>query len=330
MSATGARLQMPPRLFNARGYERRVGIELEMSGLKLDALAAIVARHLQLNTEVTSRYERTLKGDPAGDWIIELDFDLLKKMGRGLRVEDEFMSDLEDTAELLLFWGAERVVPLEVIGPPLPLSRLEEVENLVVVLRAHGALGTAGNLLYAFSMQFNPELPAEDVDTVLAYLRAFLCLYDWLHKRAEVNFTRRLTAYVDPFPKAYVRRLMASSYRPNMTQLMDDYLKDNHTRNRALDMLPLFAHIDERRVRRAADDPLIKARPTFHYRLPNCEIDRPGWGIHKAWNDWVEVERLAEDKSRLERCCKAYAAYLDTPVHLPGQWYREICDKWLR
>jgi hypothetical protein len=63
--------------------------------------------------------------------------------------------------------------------------------------------------------------------------------------------------------------------------------------------LPLFLHLDEERVRAVTDVPLIKARPPFHYRLPDCEIHLPGWGLHVAWNDWLEVEALAADRERL-------------------------------
>ena len=65
---------------------------------------------------------------------------------------------------------------------------------------------------------------------------------------------------------------------------IDDYLVENASRNRALDMLPVFAYLDEARIRAAVSDGLIKARPTLHYRLPNCEIEQPGWDLHPAWN----------------------------------------------
>lgn len=329
MSASTTRLQMPPRQFTASGEERRVGVELEMSGLELEALAQEVAKQWGLAVNSPSRYERKLSGDAAGEWVIELDFDLLKKMGRQQYTDESVFGELEKAAEQLLHWGAEQLVPLEVVSPPLPLSRLQEVEALIDRLRRAGAQGTAGNMLHAFGMQFNPEVPAEDAATLVDYLRAFLCLYDWLHKRAEVNPTRRLTAYVDPFPKEYVEQLVDPHYRPAIPELIDDYLYHNPTRNRALDMLPLFRHLDEERVVRQMDARLVKARPTFHYRLPNCEIDQPGWGLFSAWNDWVAVEQLAEDKDRLRACARAYGEHLAQSLTLPGQWLRTLEEQWL-
>jgi hypothetical protein len=92
--------------------------------------------------------------------------------------------------------------------------------------------------------------------------------------RADINLTRRITSYIDPFPIEYVRKVIAPAYRPDLGTLIDDYLEHNPTRNRALDLLPLFLHLDEERVRAITDDPLIKPRPTFP--LPPAQLrDRP-------------------------------------------------------
>ena len=59
-------------------------------------------------------------------------------------------------------------------------------------------------------------------------------------------------------------------------------------------MLPLFAWIDEDRVRTTIDDPRIKPRPTFHYRLPNAQVSDSLWSLAEDWNRWVVVETLAD------------------------------------
>ncbi len=327
---------MPPRCRTASGHERRVGVELELNGMDLGRLTRLVASTLggiqgsAMAVEETGRYERRITGDAAGDWTVEIDFRLLKELGRETRRADSLLGGIETTAENLLAQSSTPMVPLEVISPPLPLGRLQEVQTLIEALRDGGALGTSGKFVYAFGMQFNPEVPDEEPATLRDYLRAFLCLYDWLDERAEINFTRRLTNYIDPFPKQYIMKLMPARDSVSLASLIDDYLHDNPTRNRALDMLPVFSHLDETRVRSRCRDQLIKARPTFHYRLPNSEIDEPGWGMHHAWNDWVEVERLAEDKTRLNDCCHAYLKYLGNPFHLPGSWLRQLRKHWLQ
>lgn len=330
MGSRDTALKQPPWLDNAEGKMRRVGVELEMSGLALDALAGCVADFFHLEIEADGRYERVLKGDPAGDWVVELDYDLLKRLGREDRSDDTLAAEIGRTAEDTLAWAAEAVVPMEVVGPPLPLERLGEIEELIVRLREAGAKGTSDSLVNAFGMQFNPEVPNHEPETITAFLKAFLCLSDWLVARADINIARRVTSYVDPFPPDYVRKVVAPDYWPGLSALIDDYLADNPTRNRMLDMLPLFLFLDEQRVRRVTDDPLIKARPTFHYRLPDCEIHKPDWGLYLAWNDWVEVERLAADPDRLNACCAAYHGHLERPLdRLLGDWKETLEREWL-
>lgn len=321
---------MPPRRHTSTGALRRVGVELEMNGLTLDRLAQVSAQFLACETEVTSRYERTLRGDPAGPWIVELDFRLLKRLGREHRNKDDLGDELKTSAEEMLKWLTDSLVPHELVSPPLPLDRLHEVDGLIEQLRQAGAKGTGDRMTNAFGMQFNPEVPDTDADTISAYLKAFMCLYDWLLKRSNINLTRRLTSYVDPFPSVYVRQMINLAYWPSMPDLISDYLHDNPTRNRALDMLPLFKHLDEARVLAVTGDELINARPTFHYRLPDCLIDQPGWGLHLAWADWVEVERLACDRPRLDACCEAYRAHLDSGLsRLLSDWADQIDNNWL-
>jgi len=83
-------------------------------------------------------------------------------------------------------------------------------------------------------------------------------------------------------------------------------------------------------VRAVAHDPLIKPRPAFHYRLPDCEIHLPDWGLHIAWHDWLEVEALADDAGRLRGCCAAYREFLDRPLQrLFGDWPEAVAGHWL-
>jgi hypothetical protein len=331
MDTSAGTLPLPPWRMNAQGEPRRIGVELEMSGLTLDMLARVTSDFLGTQVANNGRYERTLRGDPAGDWIVELDFHLLKTMGHERRDPEALADGLLQSAEDVLAWVAESLVPVELVSPPLPMERLPEVEALIVKLREAGAKGTSDHPVYAFGMQFNPEIPSADAVTLTAYLRAFLCLYDWLLQRSNIDITRRLTSYIDPFPVEYVRLVTGPDYAPELAELIDDYLFYNPTRNRALDLLPLFAHLDAPRVAAVTDDPLIKPRPTFHYRLPNCEIDRPGWGLYKAWSDWLQVERLAADPRRLAGCCADFHDFIARHAleRWLGDWVEELEGQWL-
>jgi hypothetical protein len=323
-------LRPPPRLTNSAGRPRRVGVELEMGGLDLEAVAGCVAETFGLRSEPAGRYVRTLLGDEAGDWTVELDFAWLKRLGQEEHDPETLAGGIGRAAEEALAWAAEGLVPVEVVSPPLPLDRLAQVQTLVARLRAAGAKGSSDRVVNAFGMQLNPELPSLDAPTIRTGLQAFLCLYDWLFQRAEVDIARRVTGYAEPFARAFVLQVIAPDYEPDLATLIDDYLAANPTRNRALDLLPLFLHLDAERVRAVADDPRIKPRPTWHYRLPDCDIDEPGWGLHQAWNDWVEVERLAAEPERLAACCAAYRAYIDSPMdRLLGDWPAEVARRWV-
>ncbi len=324
------RFLMPPWTIGYTGDPRRVGIELELGGLTLDQVANIVADWLGTTISRDGRYRRVMHGDIDGDWRVELDFRLLRRMGRRDHASDLLFGDLKSSAEALLSRLSNPLVPREIVSPPLRLHRLQDCEALVGRLRQAGARGTSDSMRYAFGMQFNPEIPSTSGDLILAFMKSFVCLYDWLFLRARVDISRRISTFVSPFPTTYVRKLIAPDYQPDLPAVIDDYLIDNPTRNRALDMLPLFAFLDESRVRANVPDPLIKSRPAFHYRLPNCDIHNPDWTLSTAWNDWVEVERLAQDEDRLRRCCEAYARFLDHPVQRwLGDWHGEIESNWL-
>lgn len=301
-----------------------------MGGLSIDEISAIVADFVPGELERVTSYEHLVHGDACGDWGIELDFAFLKLRGRERMHAGERLSPLDEATDRLLEAGARQVVPMEVVSPPLPMNEAGRVDDLVRRLRDAGARGTTHGLVYAFGVQLNPEIPDADPATLRNYLKAFLCLFDWLKLRARVDLTRRLTPFIDPFPVDYVRRVVDPGYAPDLAGLIDDYLMANPTRNRALDMLPVFSHLDAARVRGVVTDERVKSRPALHYRLPNCEIDRSGWYVVEAWRDWLEVERLAWDDERLLEICAAYTRLLTNPLdRMMRDWALEV-EQWLR
>lgn len=299
---------MPPRTEAPDGEPRRVGVELEFSGIPLDQVVDLMQKHLGGEVETVSPYELFLCDSKLGDFAVELDFAWLKRRGRERALED--LDELGQFGESVLKLAAEQVVPFEIVSPPIAMADLWLLGDLFQVLRKAGAEGTSVAPHYAYGLHLNPEMPDLEAATILAYLRAFVCLFDWLRERSKINISRRITPYIDPFERAYIKRLLQQDYAPEQTQLIEDYLRHNPTRNRALDMLPLFAHLDEQRVRKAVADDRIKSRPTLHYRLPNCEIDDPNWSLVQPWRDWLQVEALACDPPRLQRITQQYHKHL--------------------
>ena len=326
-----SRYAMPPCLTGTDGQDRRVGVEIEMSGIELSVIAAELSAVLGGKTEVHSDYELEVRESRLGDFKIDLDFEYLQKMAHrhGQEAPDwsrEFELLAADTLQALL----KNLIPCELITPPLAFHKLPELDEVVKALRQRGAQGTRQALFATFGLHLNPELPDLEAETILAYLRAFIGLREWLEEREKVVLSRKLSLFIRPFPAEYEALVMSAEYAPTLAELTRDYLTFNATRNRMLDLLPLLAHLDEEAVTDAIKDQKLRKRPTLHYRLPNSDIDNPEWGIWRSWNDWMQVEWLVHERERLEELCTAWrrsrrGGYLSGDFH---SW-KETVKEWL-
>jgi hypothetical protein len=101
------------------------------------------------------------------------------------------------------------------------------------------------------------------------------------------------------YPESYKRHVLDLNYWPSISTLMSDYLAANPTRKRGLDLLPLFAYLDEERVRSVLPNEKIGARAALHYRLPQAHLGVAGWSILPDWRRWLAVENLALDRAEL-------------------------------
>lgn len=301
-----ARFATPPRANNTAGEKRRVGVELEMAGLRPEQVADAVAEVVGGRIEVENAFVTNVRESRLGEFRIELDADLLKSRQYQRMLADVGIDigegDEREQLEAIISRVAGLVVPLELVGPPVPWTELTALDDIRERLHHAGARGTHSSPLYAFGMQLNIEAACLEAGYLLSMLRAFLLSYEELIEAERVDLSRRVTPYVQPFPEEYLAHVLQADYAPDVGELINDYLRLTPTRNRPLDLLPLFAFLDEGRVMTApVETHLIKARPAFHYRLPNCLIDEPDWSLATVWNRWIEIERLAEDSDRLER-----------------------------
>lgn len=296
----------PPREHGPDGGLRRVGLELEMTGLPPERMAEAVVDIAGGRLERTSPFVTRIKDTEFGEFRIELDADILKSRGYqkhlselGIDIGD---GGVRENIESALSRIAGLVVPLELVCPPVAWPDLDQLDRIRQRLHHAGARGTSSSPFYAFGLHLNIEAARLDADYLLSILRAFVLRYEWLLEREGVDLSRRISPYVQPYPEQFVVHILQSDYAPAVDQLIDDFLYYTPTRNRPLDMLPLFAHIDHERVMASpVERELIKPRPAFHYRLPNCQIDQPEWSLAVAWNRWVRIEHLAEDHSRLDQ-----------------------------
>lgn len=290
---------------NHEGKPRRIGVELEMAGVDAEQIAAAVTDELGGRFEPESAFSGHVRDSELGEFRVELDAEVLTSRGyldslRRLGISIE-AGDLRDNLESVLSRLAGLVVPHELVCPPIEFDALSRLDAVRANLHAAGAQGTQSSALYAFGLQFNVEIHDRSAAALLTMLRAFLLRFDSIVEREDIDLSRKLSPYVQPFPEDFVAHVLDPDYAPDRDELIGDYLHFTPTRNRPLDVLPLFAWLDEDRVAQApVEHSLIKPRPTWHYRLPNCRIDDPDWNLATPWRAWAEIERLASQPPELK------------------------------
>jgi Putative amidoligase enzyme len=323
------KIAKPPRATNHTGALRRVGVELEFAAVTARDAAALVQKTFGGTIEAVDAHRFDITGTELGDFRSELDSQFLHRAEAdapepsGLQM---LLANFQDAFQGVLGDIGSAIIPCEIVCPPIEIGDVPRLDSLLAELRRVGAHGTDMSPLYAFGAQLNPDIAEKSAEWIGSVLKAYLLASDWLRAIIAVNLTRRVLAFADPFPPDYVLRVIDPDYRPDMDTLIDDYLIYNPTRNRELDMLPLFAWIDEDRVRTAIVDKRIKTRPTFHYRLPDARIDRPDWTVTTEWNRWCVVERLAEQPDTLAAMARAYAENQERLI--PRDW-AIISSEWI-
>lgn len=301
--------QTLPWTRNFEGEPRRVGVELEMAGVDAEGIARAVVDELGGRFDPDSAFSGYVRDTELGEFRVELDAEILtsrRYLDSLKRVGIELESGpIRDNLESILSSVTGLVVPRELVCPPIALADLPRIDAIRERLRRSGARGTEASALYAFGLQFNIEVHATGATALLNILRAFLLRYDRILDNEDIDISRKLTPYVHPFPEDYVAHVLDPDYDPDRDRLIDDYLRYTPTRNRPLDALPLFAWLDSDRVDRApVEHDLIKSRPAWHYRLPNCRIDDPNWTLARPWREWADVEQLANDPDELRRLAR--------------------------
>ncbi|GAB3112008.1 hypothetical protein G8770_11980 [Aestuariicella hydrocarbonica] len=316
--------EMPPRQNTEGGKPRRVGFELEFSGIDLaqtvDCVRAVLGGEVTAQTEA----EVELKVEGLGTFNLEIDWAYLKHMAAEPPVTELGQDWLE-----LLKQAAELVVPIEVVCPPIAVSRLVELSPMVNALKEAGAMGTEESLISAYGVHINTEIPALDAATLQTYIQAYALLQWWLVDTHKVDVARRISPYINLYPEAYLKQVLLQT-EVTMDQIFDAYLQHNPSRNRALDLLPLLAEIDEQRVRRAVDDPRIKARPAFHYRLPDCHIEQTDWSLQVPWSSWLVVEKLASRPQDLKKLATHFLNSERPLLDVSRSDWVEFMDQWLQ
>jgi hypothetical protein len=280
-----------PQPKNAKGDPRLVGVEIELGGLPVAQVARLCAETLDGTASQVDSHIWRVENSQIGQIDIYLDIFLRNAQQSKLR-------------DLALDLGRD-VVPVEIVTAPLDMDGLGGLDDLRNVLRDAGALGSGAGWFFGFGLHLNIEMASDaDADTIRPLL-AYALIEDWLRAANPIDEARRLLPFTDPYPIDFTRELIKAGPDASRDHVTGLYLELTPSRNRGLDMLPLFAHFDVARIRAAITDK-TSARPTFHFRLPDCRIDEADWSIADEWQRWLTVERVAADTALITRLSQAW------------------------
>lgn len=287
-------LLYPPWPHNYAGQVRKVSFELEYAGISIAESCHILQKLFPGKIDSLNDNEHHMTNTRFGTFKVELDAHLLKEMAAKSKdnVENKKF-DWEGYVQKAISTTLKNVIPLEIKTPPLPIEQLDALDSIIPELSKIGAKDTHTSSIAAFGLHINADVPSLASDNILAFLQAYILLSDWLKTEIDVDLTRMLSPYINEYPTSYQKLILNQNYQPDINTLIDDYLIYNPTRNRALDMLPLFVFIDKDRVFNKVTSALIKSRPTFHYRLANSSLNKTNWNFTTEWNRWVYIEKLA-------------------------------------
>lgn len=300
---------MPADLFDEQGEPRRAGFEFEFGNIGVKQLAVTLQQRFGGSLQETNAFEITLTNSELGTLKIERDANLLTSLKyrdwlQQFDLDENSLLDpqrLDQEVDQFSRW----LIPCEIVTEPLPFQQIAKLAQLNELLLSLDAQGTQSAPHYAFGLHINISLRSTAAGEILKHIQAFLLLSDWLIDNAATDITRRFfTKFIEPFPEAYYNYVLDPEYQVDQATLINDYLLFNPTRNRPLDLLPLFSELDKERVLggvNAEEKPLIKARPAFHYRLPDCRVGDPAWSVAGEWQRWLLIEKIANDPQQLQQ-----------------------------
>lgn len=301
-----------PEACTRHGRPRRVGIELEFGGLPEGRAAKVVA-------DVAGGSASQCKD---GTWRVRTG-----PFGRcELYLDTRFREDVKEFGWQPAVDLARLVVPVELVTEPFDPAHRPRFDVLVRALRDSGAVGSRSGLLLGFGVHLNVEVADTGPDHLWRRVTAYALMEEELRRSPGVELSRRVLPFVKPYPDALVDDLAAGS-PPTIDALIECYLAHAPTRNHGLDMLPIFAHLAPGAVEgRLAGSAGTKPRPAYHFRMPDCRIDEPGWSIQEPWHMWLAVERLAASPERFERLREARLRWSEAPALRRARWSGRVAE----
>lgn len=306
-----------PRPRDASGAPRRVDIEITFGGLSERAAARCLRDSLGGQIEDGAAHEVCLTDTAIGT----------------VRIHPETgLNGQTITAQSRLGFGPmRRVVPVGLVTEPMRPEVLPVIDELRHALRERGSRNAGDSRFIGFRVHLNPAVAGASVHDILPVARAYALLEEWLHSADPAvdaaQGAAALSQSADPYPCDFVDDLVRDAPNWSLDAFWCMYLHYNKTRNRGLDLLPLIAHLSPGRLDGLHDCiGTVSPRAAFHYRLPDCRLDREDWSLAYEWNRWVMVERLADDPHLCARLAKDWQDYRAAGHRLRSGARRDWCN----
>ncbi|RYH07281.1 amidoligase family protein [Tropicimonas sp. IMCC6043] len=294
---------------------RKVGVEIEFGGLPAEQAARVVVSVLGGTPEKRAPGDWRITGGDLGPITLYL---------------DTRWRPTEDSA--LARSGVEfgrNFVPFEIVTEPLAQKDLPRLDHLLTDLAGEGAEGSGEGPLNGFGLHLNVELadPERGTDMPRVAL-SFALLERWLRRRDPLATGRRLLPFADPWPTALTSDLAGAWPGLDLEGLLAVLHRHVSSRNYGLDLLPAWAEVapDDYRLW-MENDTAVSARPTYHYRMPDCRIGAPGWSLAYEWNRWALIEAVASDDDLLTTLCRDWWQHREVPM-IPEReaWFRSVTN----
>lgn len=265
--------------------QRLVGIEIELGGLTENALARVTQAEFGGDIRRKGDQKYLVENSRLGDIEIYLDTSLRKNR--------------ESALKKLGLEAARGIIPVEIVFPPVAPDAIAGLDRFCDKARDAGAEGSRDGLLLGYGVHLNVETADSTLAHILPVLQSYALLEDLLRALDPIDPSRRLLPFVDPYPRALVDDLATRSFA-DLDELTLCYLDHVTSRNHGLDMLPIFADLNEPLVHEhISEKQKLSPRPTYHFRLPECRIDEANWSLSQEWDRWCALEAVARNQTCL-------------------------------
>ncbi len=282
---------------------RQIGVEIEFYGIDVLGTADLLVGLFHGDIQKINHSEAVVENSELGDIKVELDARLAHQIAEytNKNKDNKLLQSLEQSSSELLRLAS---VPVEIVFPPINIEKLNKLDSVIPTLYQAGAKGTQDNPIFAFGVHLNVSTQETDVSYFQNMLLSFFLLQVWLAEKTRQDFSRIISGYNKLYPHKFGIGLIEQKFDA-LVNLIEFYKKYIPDRNYALDIYPLWAYLHEECLSKEKQD-LVKARPTFHYRLPDCKLGQNGWSFSQEYDWWLEVEILSKDTKKLENMADMY------------------------